>query len=92
MRPVSATKTEVTTKWIVHKDAVEGKDYDVDNLTLVWDQTNLQDRTLAENNQRGINSLAYEPGPYSPTFEFGVINFIDWFSHTMQANLQSDKE
>ena len=92
VRPVSATKTEVTTKWIVHKDAVEGKDYDVDNLTLVWDQTNLQDRTLAENNQRGINSLAYEPGPYSPTFEFGVINFIDWFSHTMQANLQSDKE
>lgn len=92
VRPVSATKTEVTTKWIVHKDAVEGKDYDVDNLTVVWDQTNLQDRTLAENNQRGINSVAYEPGPYSPTFEFGVINFIDWFSHTMQANLQSGKE
>ncbi|GGF64193.1 aromatic ring-hydroxylating oxygenase subunit alpha [Alteromonas lipolytica] len=89
VRPISATKTEVTTKWIVHKDAVEGKDYDVDNLTVVWDQTNLQDRTLAENNQRGINSSAYEPGPYSPTYEFGVINFIDWFSHTMQANLNA---
>lgn len=88
VRPVSATKTEVVTKWIVHKDAVEGKDYQLDNLTFVWDQTNLQDRTLAENNQLGINSVAYEPGPYSPTFEFGVINFIDWFSHTMQVNLQ----
>ena len=89
VRPINATKTEVTTKWVVHKDAVEGVDYDLDNLTYVWDETNKQDRTLAENNQKGINSVVYQPGPYSPTYEFGVINFIDWFSHTMQNNLMN---
>jgi Rieske 2Fe-2S family protein len=31
----------------------------------VWDATNDQDRRLAEENQRGINSIAYQPGPYS---------------------------
>lgn len=85
--PISAQKTLVTTKWLVHKDAVEGQDYDVEKLRYVWDQTNKQDRTLAEQNQLGINSLAYQPGPYSKTFEFGVINFLDWYSDTVQKNL-----
>ncbi|WP_108126363.1 aromatic ring-hydroxylating oxygenase subunit alpha [Saccharospirillum mangrovi] len=85
--PVSAQKTLVTTKWLVHKDAVEGQDYDVEKLRYVWDQTNKQDRTLAEQNQRGINSLAYQPGPYSKTYEFGVINFLDWYSDAVLKNL-----
>ncbi len=89
--PVSAQKTLVTTKWLVHKDAVEGEDYDVENLSHVWDATNRQDRDLAEENQRGINSLGYEPGPYSETFEFGVINFLDWYSETVLNNCKSDK-
>lgn len=80
--PMGPQKTKVITKWVVHKDAVEGVDYDVEKLRRVWDATNAQDRTLAEENQRGINSVAYEPGPYSPTYEFGVVNFIDWYSDT----------
>lgn len=62
--PISAQETLVTTKWLVHKDAVEGVDYDVARLREVWDATNDQDRRLAEENQRGINSDAYQPGPY----------------------------
>jgi len=89
--PISAQKTLVTTKWLVHKDAVEGVDYDVARLREVWDATNDQDRMLAERNQQGINSLAYEPGPYSETFEFGVINFVDWYSQTVRANLDKSK-
>jgi len=89
--PLGAQKTQVTTKWIVHKDAVEGVDYDVDHLRRVWDATNMQDKTLAENSQKGINSKAYQPGPYSTTFEFGVVNFIDWFSDTMQKNIRSSQ-
>lgn len=84
--PVSAQKTRVITKWLVHKDAVEGQDYDKDRLCQVWDATNRQDRTLAENNQRGVNSLAYQPGPYSETYEFGVINFVNWYSAEVLAN------
>lgn len=85
--PLGPTETVVTTKWLVHKDAVEGVDYDPVNLRKVWDATNDQDRRLAEENQRGINSQAYQPGPYSKTYEFGVINFIDWYSERLLANL-----
>ncbi len=84
--PLGPQETLVTTKWLVHKDAVEGVDYDPDNLRKVWDATNQQDRLLAERNQEGVNSIAYEPGPYSPTFEFGVINFINWYIDVVLAN------
>lgn len=87
--PIGPQQTLVTTKWLVHKDAVEGVDYDPVNLRKVWDATNDQDRVLAEENQRGINSKAYEPGPYSQTFEFGVIDFINWYSERMQENAKS---
>ncbi len=82
--PLGPQQTAVTTWWLVHKDAQEGVDYDVENLTKVWAATNDQDRELAETNQRGINSKAYEPGPYSPKIEFGVQNFIDWYTQELQ--------
>ncbi|MDX1736796.1 MAG: aromatic ring-hydroxylating dioxygenase subunit alpha [Alphaproteobacteria bacterium] len=88
--PVGPEETLVTTKWLVHKDAVEGKDYDIDKMTKVWIATNEQDRKLAEDNQQGINSIAYEPGPYSESIEFGVRNFIDWYCGEML--LQMPKE
>ncbi len=34
--PLSAVRTLVRTKWLVHKDAVEGFDYDLEKLTSVW--------------------------------------------------------
>ena len=85
--PLGPTETVVTTKWLVHKEAGEGLAYDPVNLRKVWDATNDQDRRLAEENQRGINSKAYQPGPYSKTYEFGVINFIDWYSERLLNNL-----
>ncbi|HSH47177.1 MAG TPA: aromatic ring-hydroxylating dioxygenase subunit alpha [Halomonas sp.] len=85
--PLGPQRTVVATKWLVHKDAVEGVDYDPEQLRKVWDATNAQDRHLVEQNQRGINSKAYQPGPYSRTFEFGVIDFIDWYSERMLTSL-----
>lgn len=85
--PISPTETQVTTKWLVHKDAVEGRDYDLKRLTEVWVNTNDEDRQVVEENQYGINSPAYEPGPYSPVQEGGVIQFIDWYAHQMHSNL-----
>ena len=85
--PISATETEVTTTWLVHKDAVEGRDYDLTRLTEVWLVTNDEDRRVVEENQVGINSPAYEPGPYSQKQESGVIQFIDWYVAKMTATL-----
>lgn len=81
--PVSPTETEVVTTWLVHKDAVEGRDYDLARLTEVWLATNDEDRRVVEENQAGINSPAYEPGPYSQKQESGVIQFIDWYLATL---------
>lgn len=88
--PLGAQQTLVTTKWLVHGEAKEGVDYDVENLRRVWDATNGQDRQLAEENQRGINSIAYEPGPYSPTYEFAVMNFLDWYGERMRWQLEGE--
>ncbi|PJN96303.1 Rieske (2Fe-2S) protein [Amaricoccus sp. HAR-UPW-R2A-40] len=82
--PISATQTEVTTKWLVHKDAVEGVDYDLGNLTRVWVATNDEDRQVVEENQRGINSPAFVPGPYSQIQEDGVIQFVEWYCGTVR--------
>ncbi len=86
--PIGPTETEVTTKWLVNKDAVEGQDYDLKRLTEVWTATNDEDRRVVEDNQHGINSPAYEPGPYSRAQESGVISFVDWYRNTMGDRLQ----
>lgn len=85
--PVSVTETQVTTTWLVHKDAVEGVDYDLNRLTEVWIHTNDEDRRIVEENQKGINSPAYLPGPYSVRQESGVIQFVDWYANTMARRL-----
>ncbi|WP_109465977.1 aromatic ring-hydroxylating oxygenase subunit alpha [Albibacillus kandeliae] len=85
--PLSPTTTEVTTKWLVNKDAVEGVDYDLNRLTEVWIATNDEDRRVVEDNQHGINSPAYEPGPYSPIHETGVMGFVNWYCNTMSNRL-----
>jgi glycine betaine catabolism A len=76
--PLAADRTAVRTTWLVHEDAVEGVDYDIERLTEVWTATNDQDRRLVENNHRGILSKAYQPGPYAPS-EFMLNNFCDWY-------------
>ena len=89
--PLSAEETAVTTTWLVHKDAVEGVDYDLKELTHVWEMTNDQDRSIVEENAFGIRSPAYEPGPYSVEHEGGVMQFVDWYTTFMINRLQGDK-
>jgi Rieske 2Fe-2S family protein len=72
------------TTWLVHEDAVESIDYDVQRLTEVWIATNAQDAELAEVNHRGIRSMAYRPGPYAPS-EFMLTNFANWYAGKMET-------
>jgi Rieske 2Fe-2S family protein len=89
--PLGPRETQVTTKWLVHEDAVEGVDYDLDTLTAVWRATNAQDQRLVETNQLGINSRGYEPGQYSPVVESGVMAFIDWYLDAMRDGLAQSR-
>lgn len=87
--PVSPNETELTTKWLVHKDAVEGRDYDLQRLIEVWTATNDEDRRVVEDNQQGINSPAYTPGPYSSIQEDGVIQFVNWYCKTLSRGIDA---
>ena len=85
--PISPMQTEVCTKWLVHKDAVEGRDYDLKRLTEVWIATNAEDKEVVENNQRGIATPAYRVGPYSEIQEAGVAQFGNWYAKTLADGL-----
>lgn len=82
--PLGPEETRIDSTWLVHRDAVEGVDYSLDQLTDTWNRTNLQDRELAENNQRGVNSIGYRPGPYSEDEDF-VIRFGRWYRAVARA-------
>jgi len=84
--PLSPDRTLVRTKWLVHKDAVEGVDYDLANLTGVWEATNQQDADLVELSQQGVQSPAYEPGPYSEYTEGLVEKFAAWYIDRLKAS------
>jgi len=85
--PLGPNETLVTTKWLVHKDAQENIDYDLDKLTKVWLATNSQDRDLVEGTQAGVLSPAYTPGPFSSVAENGVCQFDDWYCEVMKRRI-----
>ncbi|GAA4486078.1 aromatic ring-hydroxylating oxygenase subunit alpha [Gluconacetobacter asukensis] len=85
--PLDEGRTLVRTKWLVHKDAVEGVDYDLEKLTDVWNVTNRQDADLVEMTQRGVADPAYVPGPYSPYTEGLVEKFMLWYLARLHAHL-----
>ena len=89
--PLGPELTQVTTKWLVNKDAVEGVDYSLEELTHVWTETNDQDRRIVEENAFGIRSPAYEPGPYAEVDEGGVMQFVEWYSTFMTDRLDAEK-
>jgi len=77
--PLGPDRTALRTTWLVHEDAVEGVDYDVDRLVAVWRATNDQDSRLCAVNQLGVASRAYQPGPYAPS-EFLLRHFSEWYA------------
>ena len=86
--PLGPTRTQLTTKWLVHREAVAGVDYDLVELTRVWLATNEQDRRIVQENQVGVSAPGYEPGPFSHPHEGGVSQFIDWYCARLRAGLE----
>ncbi|TDW32943.1 Rieske 2Fe-2S family protein [Rhizobium azibense] len=84
--PLSADKTLVRTKWLVHKDAVEGVDYDLEKLTNVWVATTDQDAELVARSHAGVLDPAYVPGPYSRFSETNLDKFATWYIDRMRAH------
>jgi glycine betaine catabolism A len=85
--PLGPQRTQLTTKWLVNRDALEGVDYDLQELTHVWLATNDQDSRIVAENQIGVGSPTYVPGPYSAAHESGVSQFLDWYITRLQAGV-----
>jgi glycine betaine catabolism A len=84
--PLDRQRTLVRTTWLVNADAEEGKDYDLENLTRVWQATNDQDASFVAETQIGVSSPRYEPGPLEST-EFMVGYFHQWYVDRMRVGL-----
>ena len=76
--PIAPLETELELIWLVRNTAVEDVDYDPDEVCWMWRETAAQDKTICEDNQRGILSSRYQPGPYSKA-EQSVEEFIEWY-------------
>ena len=68
--------------WLVHEDAVEGRDYDRDRLIWLWDVTTVADKKIIEKNQEGVRSRFYEPGPFV-AMETYAKRFVDAYLKTL---------
>jgi len=80
---VDAMRTDVEALWLVRGDAVEGRDYSKEHLLGFWKATGEEDWILCENNQAGVNSSRYEPGPYGEE-ESDLQRFVDWYLQEIQ--------
>jgi Rieske 2Fe-2S family protein len=77
--PAGPQRTAIRVWWLVHAEAVEGRDYDLATLMPFWQLTSEQDWQICQRQQIGVNSSAYTPGPYSPFKEYNVDSFVRWY-------------
>lgn len=78
MMPLTKSTTAMELVYLVRADAREGIDYDLDRLTKLWTVTTTEDKRITEENQKGVNSRYYQPGPYAP-MELNAVAWINWY-------------
>jgi phenylpropionate dioxygenase-like ring-hydroxylating dioxygenase large terminal subunit len=81
-RPKTVDVCEMDVIWLVRGEARAGVDYDVAKLTWLWRVTTEADKRITEDNQRGVNSMFYGPGPYAP-MEYNLRAYIEWYLREM---------
>ena len=86
--PVTIDTAECDITWLVRGDAVEGRDYDRNRLTWLWDITTHADKQIIERNHQGVNSRYYVPGPLS-SMENYAWSFISWYLETLRAPVRA---
>jgi len=81
--PVDQTNCQCEIYWMVRDDAVEGKDYKVEELMWLWDITTYADEKIIVDNWKGVNSRYYQPGPLSGMEDLEG-RLIDWILHELR--------
>ena len=83
--PAGPQLTAIRVWWLVDAQAEEGRDYQLEKLMPFWQLTSEQDWEICERQQRGVNSSAFVPGPYSAYKEYNVEGFVRWYLQQLQA-------
>jgi Rieske 2Fe-2S family protein len=83
--PTGLHRTAVRVTWLVHEDAVEDRDYKLDDIMPFWQLTSEQDWALCEQAQKGVSSSRYLPGPLSTYKEYNVDAFLRWYLYQLRG-------
>ena len=86
--PVDHNHSRAELYWLVRGDAQEGRDYELDRLTWLWDRTMRADKEIVLNTARGLRSRYYEPGPLS-TMEQVQGAYLDWLLEQLGSTAAS---
>ncbi len=81
--PIDHKSSNCEVYWLVRGDAEEGKDYNVEELTWLWDVTTIADKEIISNNSKGVHSKYYEPGPFSGMEDLESI-YVEWILSELQ--------
>ncbi len=84
--PTGLQRTAVRVTWLVHEEAVEGRDYQLPDIMPFWQLTSEQDWTLCAQAQKGVSSSRYLPGPLSTNKEYNVDAFLRWYLYQLRNN------
>lgn len=84
--PRGMLDTQMEVVWLVRGDAEEGRDYDLQALTWLWDVTTKADKRIIETNQAGVLSRHYAPGPFS-LMEPGTRDYVERYVAELRAGL-----
>ena len=85
MLPSGPRTTRMRGYWLVDAKAQEGTDYQLDKMLPFWHLTNEQDWNICKWQQKGVDSIAYEPGPLSQRLEYNLDAFIRWYIAQMRS-------
>jgi len=91
-RPIDPGRTAVRLIALVHADAREGVDYDVEQLFELHRVTRGQDDELCEQVQEGLASSAYRPGPFNRDYEFMLQNFVRVYRDALGADHERGRD
>ena len=84
--PVDHSNCRCEVTWYVRGNAEEGRDYDVDELTWLWDVTTAADKRIIVNNYKGVCSRYYEPGPFAD-MENAERAYVEWLLAELERPL-----
>jgi len=87
LTPIGIDHTNIRMIWLVDAKAKEGTDYILDKLLPFWLLTAEQDWAICTNQQRGVSSHGYTPGPLSTYKEYNLDRFLRWYIQEMKTRL-----